>query len=57
VTSAMYASRMLGGSVTIALFGAIAPEGNAAALAFPSLAVLAGAGFLAMLALAPGPPR
>lgn len=57
VTSAMYASRMLGGSVTIALFGAIAPEGNAAALAFPGLAVLAGAGFLAMLALAPPRPR
>lgn len=53
VTSACYASRMLGGSVTIALLGALAPQGQTVAYAFPSLAVLAGAGFLAMLALAP----
>lgn len=53
VTSACYAARMLGGSLTIALVSALAPEGGAAAYVFPSLALLAGAGFVAMLVLAP----
>jgi MFS family permease len=56
VTSACYASRMLGGSVTIALIGALAPEGHAIQFAFTSLAVLAGAGFVTMVALAPPKP-
>ncbi len=56
VTSACYASRMLGGSVTIALVGALAPEGKAVSFTFTSLAVMAGAGFVAMVVLAPPRP-
>lgn len=56
VTSACYASRMLGGSVTIALVGALAPEGRSVPFAFTSLAVMAAAGFVAMLVLAPPRP-
>lgn len=53
VTSACYASRMLGGSVTIALIGALAPEGKAVSFAFATLVGMAAAGFVAILALAP----
>ena len=56
VTSACYASRMLGGSVTIAVIGALAPEGQAVGFAFASLAVMAGVGFVAMVILAPPRP-
>lgn len=53
ITSACYAGRMLGGSVTIGLLGALAPEADRVPFAFQSLAVLAAAGFLAVVALAP----
>lgn len=53
VTSACYASRMLGGSVMIALLGALAPEGAAVSLAFPSLIALTGAATLVALLLSP----
>lgn len=56
VTSACYASRMLGGSVTIALAGALAPEGGAVPFAFTAIPVMAALGFLAMVALSPPRP-
>lgn len=53
ITSACYASRMLGGSVAIGLLGALAPETDRVPFAFRSLVVLAAAGALAALLLAP----
>lgn len=53
VTSAVYAARMLGGSFAIAALSALAGEGDRLAIGFPSMAVLAFAGALAMLLLAP----
>ncbi|MEZ4309796.1 MAG: MFS transporter [Polyangiaceae bacterium] len=53
VTSSCYASRMLGGSVTIALAGALAPQGGAVSFTFGGLIVLSGVGFLAMIVLSP----
>jgi MFS family permease len=54
VTSAAYASRMLGGSVGIALVGAVAPKGQRLAYAFPAIAILAAAATIVVLAIAPG---
>ncbi len=53
VTSAVYASRMLGGSVTIGVLGALAPPAKLVAYAFPTMAVLAGVAVMATFALAP----
>ncbi len=58
ITSACYASRMLGGSVAIGLLGALAPAARQVELAFQSLVVLAAAGVLAAVTLSPAPaPR
>jgi hypothetical protein len=53
VTSAAYASRMLGGSMTIGVLGALAPEGKLVAYAFPTMAVMAGVAVVVTLLLAP----
>jgi hypothetical protein len=45
---------MLGGSVGIALVGAVAPKGQRLAYAFPAIAILAAAATIVVLAIAPG---
>ena len=53
VTSAVYAARMLGGSLTIGALGALAAEGKQVALAFPSMAVLSGTALVLSLVVIP----
>ncbi len=53
VTSAVYASRMLGGSVTIGVLGALAPAGKLVGYAFPTMAVMAGVAVIVTLGLSP----
>jgi MFS family permease len=53
VTSVMFASRMLGGSVAVAALGALGGEEAHAGTRFAGVALLAGAGVLAMPLVAP----
>lgn len=56
VTSACYATRMLGGSLAIALVGALAPAGETALFALKSIAVMSGVGAVVMIVLSPRRP-